>query len=129
MTVTLTIGAAMLLLNIWLMIRCGQARGREKVSVGDGGSEFVIRRMRAHANFGESAPLVLIMIGALDYIGGWQTYIWVVGIGFVIGRIAHAFGMDGGALEKGRMIGTMLTLLSLLALAIFAVIEVYSKLL
>ena len=45
--VTLTIAAGAALVNIWLMIRCGQARTKESVSVGDGGNEFVIRRMRA----------------------------------------------------------------------------------
>ncbi|HEV7232793.1 MAG TPA: MAPEG family protein, partial [Sphingorhabdus sp.] len=53
--VTLTIAAGAALVNIWLMVRCGQARTKESVSIGDGGNEFVIRRMRAHANFVESA--------------------------------------------------------------------------
>jgi hypothetical protein len=44
--VTLTIAAGAALVNLWLMIRCGQARTKESVSIGDGGNEFVIRRMR-----------------------------------------------------------------------------------
>ncbi len=129
MIVTLTIGAALLLINIWLMIRCGQARSKEDISVGDGGNEFVIRRMRAHANFGESAPLVLIMMGGMEYAGGWQTFLWVVGIAYVIGRICHAFGMDGGSFKIGRFIGTIASMLSMLVLAGTAIWEVYSKIL
>ncbi|MEE9432743.1 MAG: MAPEG family protein [Sphingorhabdus sp.] len=129
MIVTLTIGAALLLLNIWLMIRCTQARASEKVSVEDEGNEFVIRRMRAHANFIESAPLVLILLGALEYVSTPETWLWIVGIVYVIGRIAHTFGMDGGSLAKGRFVGTILTLATQLALAITAVISVYSKIL
>ncbi len=129
MTVTLTIGGALLLLNIWLMVRCGQARSREKVNVGDAGNEFVIRRMRAHANFIESAPLVLILLGALEYSQSSTTWLWVIGISYVIGRIAHPFGMDGGSLQLGRMIGTILTLIVQLALAGTAIWSVYSKIL
>jgi uncharacterized protein len=128
LSITLTIGAAAALINIWLMIRCGQARTSEKVSIGDGGSELVIRRMRAHANFIESAPIVLILIAALEITGGTSTWLWCVGICFIIGRLLHPLGMDGGALEKGRMIGTVLTFLTLLGLAAVALVTVYSKL-
>jgi hypothetical protein len=36
--------------------------------------------------------------------------------------------MDGGALAKGRLIGTILTMLTLLGLAVMALVSVYSKL-
>ena len=49
--VTLTFVGVAALVNLWLAIRCGQARTTEKVSIGDGGSEAVIRRMRAHSNY------------------------------------------------------------------------------
>ena len=128
LSITLTIAAAAALINMWLIIRCGQARTSEKVSVGDGGNEFVIRRMRAHANFIESAPIVLILIGALEATGGTSNWLWLVGIVYTLGRLAHALGMDGGALAKGRTVGTLITMLTLLGLAAMALISVYSKL-
>lgn len=127
-SITLTITAAAALLNLWLMIRCGRARISTKVSVGDGGDEFVIRRMRAHANFIESAPIVMILIAALEISGGTSNWLWAVGIGYILGRIAHAFGMDGGAMRAGRAIGTVITMLTLLGLAVMALISVYSNL-
>ncbi len=126
--ITLTLAAAAALINLWLMIRCGQARTSEKISVGDGGSEFLIRRMRAHSNFTESAPIVLILIGALEATGGTSNLLWAVGIAFIIGRLAHGLGMDGGVLGKGRMIGTLLTFLTLIVLAVMALVRVYSNL-
>jgi uncharacterized protein len=126
--ITLTLAAAAALINLWLMIRCGQVRTSEKISVGDGGSELLIRRMRAHANFIESAPIVLILIGALEITGGTSNWLWAVGIAFTIGRLAHGLGMDGGALEKGRLVGTLLTFLTLIGLAVMALIRVYSNL-
>lgn len=119
--VTLTMAAAAALINVWLMIRCGQARTSQKVSVGDGGNEVVIRRMRAHSNFVEYTPFVLILIAALELTSGSATWLWVAGILFMLGRIAHGFGMDGGKLGKGRMVGTLITLLTLVGLAGMAI--------
>jgi len=120
--ITISAAAAAAILSIWLMIRVGQVRTSEKVSVGDGGNEKVIRRMRAHANFVESAPFVLALVAVIELAGkGGNWLAWVVAIYF-LGRIAHAFGMDGQAFSKGRPIGTIITLLTLLGLAIVAVL-------
>lgn len=124
--VTLTIAAGAALVNIWLMMRCGQARTKESVSIGDGGSEFVIRRMRAHANFVESAPFVLVLIAALEATGGTNNWLWGLGIVYIVGRLAHGLGMDGGALGKGRMVGTLTSMLTLLGLAGWALARVYA---
>src|SRR5438309_107194 len=48
--VTMVTTAACALLNMWLGWRVGQYRARFKVSVGDGGEEPLLRRMRAQAN-------------------------------------------------------------------------------
>lgn len=127
LSITLTIAAAAAIINIWLMVRCGLARGKEKVSVGDGGNEFVIRRMRAHSNFIESAPIVLILIAALEYTGGTSTWLWIVGVVYILVRLAHPLGMDGN-FKAGRAIGATGTMLVLLGLAVMALISVYSKL-
>jgi uncharacterized protein len=127
--VTLTIAAGAALVNIWLMVRCGQARTRESVSIGDGGNEFVIRRMRAHANFVESAPFVLILIAALEASGGSNGWLWGLGILYIVGRLAHGLGMDGGTLGKGRMVGTLTTFVTLVGLAGWALWRVYAALL
>lgn len=124
--ITLTIAGAAALINIWLMIRVGQVRTSEKVSVGDGGNDKVIRRMRAHANFGESTPLVLILVAVVELAsiyngGGSPTWLWIVGGLFLLGRVAHGIGMDDGKFGKGRMIGTILSMLILLGLAIYAI--------
>jgi uncharacterized membrane protein YecN with MAPEG domain len=126
--ITLTIAAGAALVNIWLMIRCGQARTRGGVSIGDGGDEYLIRRMRAHANFVESAPFVLALIAALEVTRGSLTWLWWVGITYIFGRLAHGLGMDGGTFAKGRMVGTMITMLTLAGLAGYALWSVYSKL-
>lgn len=126
--ITLTIAAGAALVNIWLMIRCGQARTKGQVSIGDGGDEFLIRRMRAHANFVESTPFVLILIAAIEATQGSPQWLWWVGIAFIVSRLAHGLGMDGGALGKGRMVGTLITMLTLLGLGGYALWSVYTAL-
>ncbi len=120
--VTLCTAAAAALVAIWLMIRVGQVRNAAKIFVGDGGDEKVIRRMRAHANFVESAPFVLILIGAIELAGKGQPWLAYVAGLYILGRVAHAFGMEGDPFGKLRFIGTVVTLLTLIGLGIVAVL-------
>ena len=120
LSVTLSSAAAAAILNIWLMLRVGAVRQAEKISVGDEDNENLIRRMRAQANFVENAPFVLILIAAIELSGRGDPWLaWVAGA-FIIGRVAHAFGMDGGSMQIGRMIGTLVSMLTLLGLAVVA---------
>ena len=120
--ITLTVAGAAALINIWLMIRVGQVRTSEKIRVGDGGNEKVIRRMRAHGNYIESAPFVLVLIGAIELASTTSpVWLWIVGGLYLLGRVAHGVGMDDGRFGKGRMIGTIVTMLVLLGLAIYAI--------
>jgi uncharacterized membrane protein YecN with MAPEG domain len=116
------------LINIWLSIRCGQARVAEKVLMGDGGNEKVIARMRAHANFIEYTPLFLILLVLVEMaLGGGDgtsqgpIWLWIVAGLMLLGRILHALGMDG-TIKKGRPIGMALTMLPMLGLGIYALV-------
>lgn len=120
MPITLTAVGLAALINIWLAVRCGQVRTKEGVSVGDGGNEAMIRRMRAHSNFSEFTPIVLILIGALEYALGTANanWLWYVTGVYMAGRIAHGIGMDGWM--PGRMVGTLITMLTTAGLGLYA---------
>lgn len=121
--ITLVIAAAATLLNLWLATRVGRMRTAHEISVGDGGNEAVIRRMRAHANFTEYTPFFLILLALVELAWGANMWLWATAILFILGRIAHAFGMDGAT--KLRAFGTLTTLLVLLGLAIYALVIAY----
>ena len=123
--ITLAMAGIAAFINIWLMIRVGQVRGSESVNVGDGGNEKVIRRMRAHSNFIESTPFVLILIGLIEMATGPSTWLWAVGSVYMLGRVAHGIGMDEGVFMKGRFIGTVVTMLVLLGLGVYAFVIPY----
>ena len=118
---TLCAAAAAAIINIWLSIRCGMVRTSEKISIGDGGNEKLIARMRAHANFVENTPFVLVLIAALELANGGSTALSAVAGIFMLGRVAHGLGMDGGTFGGGRIAGTLITMLTLLGLGIWAV--------
>jgi uncharacterized membrane protein YecN with MAPEG domain len=119
--ISLAAAGAAALINLWLSIRIGAVRSAKKVSIGDGGDESLIRRMRAQANFIENAPIVLILIALIEFARPLNLWLAIVAGVFTLGRVAHGLGMDGGALGKGRMVGTLTTMLTLLGLGVWAV--------
>ena len=119
---TLSLAAAAAVINFWLAMRCGRVRVAEKINVGTGGSDLMERRMRAQLNFVENTPWVLFLIVALELAGKGAAWLPVVGAVYMTGRVAHGFGMDGAAFAKGRGIGTAITMLTQLGLAVTAVL-------
>ncbi len=117
--IALVLAAACASINVWLGIRIGRMRAHEKVSVGDGGSEPLIRRMRAQANFVENAPFVVILVALIELCAGSSSWLALLALLFVGGRIVHPFGMDGWM--PGRLVGTALTMLIQIVLAIWAI--------
>ncbi len=117
--ITLTAAAAAALINLWLAIRCGRVRTAHKISIGDGGNEALIAAMRAHANFVENTPFVLVLLGVIELALGSTPWLWAVSGLFLIGRVLHGLGMTAG--HRGRLIGTLITMLTLLGLAVVAI--------
>ncbi|WP_017665722.1 MAPEG family protein [Porphyrobacter sp. AAP82] len=118
--VTLAAAAAAAVLNIWLGIRIGALRTALKISVGDGGSEALQRRMRAQLNYVENTGFVLVLIAAIELAGKGSWWLGLVALAYFVGRVAHGIGMDGGKAQVGRMIGTIVTMLTQIGLAIVA---------
>lgn len=119
---TLCLAAAAALVNIWLGMRIGRLRTQLKISIGDGDNELLRRRMRAQLNFAENVPVVVILAGLIEFAGTGGLWLSLVAAVFILGRIAHAFGMDGDTAYRGRMIGTITTMLTQLGLAAVAVL-------
>ncbi len=113
--VTLATAAACALVNLWLAFRIVHLRETQQVLIGDGGDARLITRMRAQANLAEHAPIVLILLGLLELAVGTSPLLWGYGVIFILGRIAHGWGMEHWT--AGRMIGALTTLLVTLGLA------------
>ena len=118
--ITLTIAGAAALMNVWLGLRVSMVRRHHKVSIGDGGNSAVATRMRAHSNFIEYTPFFLILLALVELARGSATWLWAVGIIFVLGRLLHPFGMDRPAPNFMRIAGMVITWACLLGLAAYA---------
>ena len=125
--ITLSLAAAAALINFWLALRCGQVRAKEKINIGTGGNELLERRMRAQLNFAENTPWVLILIAAIELADKGGTWLPYVGGAYMLARVAHGLGMDGGKLEMGRGIGVMVTMLTQIGLAVVAIAVAMGK--
>jgi uncharacterized membrane protein YecN with MAPEG domain len=120
--ITMLTAAAAVFLNIWLGWRIAQHRVEFKTSVGDGGHEPLLRRMRAQSNFIEQAPFFLILLGGLELAGANCLALGIISAVFVLVRIAHGIGMDGGPLHRWRAIGISGSVLCSIILAVWATV-------
>ncbi|RUN77572.1 MAPEG family protein [Sphingomonas sp. TF3] len=123
MPITLMTAGAAAILNLWLAMRTGSVRTKAKIDIGDGGNDLLIRRMRAHANFVEYTPFILILIALIEFTTGTSLWLWVASAVFLLGRVGHALGME--SLPGGRMVGTIITFALLLGLGGYAVVLPY----
>ena len=123
--ITLVMAAAAGLINIWLAVRVTQVRSKNNVWLGDGGHEPVVARTRAHTNFVEYAPFVLILIALVELARGPNLWLWGLGIAFTLARLCHALGMDPTGPKILRRIGAITTLVVLLALSGWALVIGY----
>ena len=119
MPIALFTAGAAALVNFWLSWRIAQLRTSEKIWVGDGSHPLLTARMRAHLNFAEYAPVVLILIALIEATTGSPLWLGIVAALFILGRILHAFGMDGWS--PGRPAGMALTAPIMIGLALYAV--------
>jgi uncharacterized membrane protein YecN with MAPEG domain len=115
MSLNASLGAAMIhsalliLMGVLLTLRViGQRRGAG-VGIGDGGDARLARAIRAHGNFAENAPFAIGSYTLLGLAGASAWLIHVLGIVFLVGRVAHAAGLSQheGA-SVGRFIGMVL---------------------
>jgi uncharacterized membrane protein YecN with MAPEG domain len=127
--VTLAAAASAFLVNMWLGWRVITARRAADVSIGDGGNEAVLRRMRAHANFAEYVPVFLVLLAALELAGANRALLLTAAVAFTLARVAHGIGMDGGTLTRFRVAGMMISTFVSLALAGWAAVLALATLL
>lgn len=107
-----------ILLLMALSFRVGQVRIRDRVNLGDGDNDLLYRRIRAQGNYTEYAPLSLIGLFFMANLLAAPIVLHLAGGAFLLGRILHAVGMEAPkASGKGRVIGMILTMLTLLGQA------------
>lgn len=82
------------LILLVLAYNVGSRRGAQgQLQPGDLGDAKLLRAIRAHGNFAEHAPMVLLLLMVLAMLGIESLWLHVFGATFTIGRVIGAFGM------------------------------------
>ena len=110
MTITLLYAG---LLSLWLLVLSARviAIRSQGISLGDGGNPVLLRRIRAHGNFAEYVPMILVMIGFLEISHFSALWIHLLGGTLVVSRLLHGYALSfNESFKFGRIGGTALTL-------------------
>jgi uncharacterized protein len=96
-------------------------RIRLKAAFGDADDAKLISASRSHGNLAEHAPIVILLIAMLEMTRANHLALMGVGALFLIGRVAHIFGLytpsEPGKPPVGRQIGVMVTWATLAVLS------------
>lgn len=121
--ITLLYAALCTLLILVLAGRVIAARWQHKVGLGDGGNTELNRRVRAHANAVEYVPLALILLGGMELNGYPDWLVHAFGAALLVSRLLHAWGLAvSSGTSPGRFLGTVLTLLLMIAMCVMAIV-------
>lgn len=93
-TVTPVYASLIALLFVLLSLRVIAARRQSSVPLGDGGDPILLRRLRAHGNFAEYAPLVIVLMALTELQWGTSITLHAIGLFLLGGRLVHAFGVS-----------------------------------
>ena len=109
MIVTPIYAGLLAILFFVLSMRVVKLRGHG-ASLGDGGNPLLLRRIRAHGNFAEYVPFILLMMGMLE-LSHFSVYLLhALGITLAIARLLHGYALSFSERFKfGRFWGTALT--------------------
>jgi uncharacterized membrane protein YecN with MAPEG domain len=125
MPVTLGTGGLLGLYYIYLSARVVLARGKSKISLGDGSTGSVpigkeseasalMVACRVHSNFIEYVPLALILMGGIESAGASHLFLQLLALLLIAGRIAHPLGMTRPVPNPFRAGGIILTMLTII---------------
>ena len=114
MIVTPIYAGLLALLFFVLSLRVVKLRGHG-ASLGDGGNPLLLRRIRAHGNFAEYVPFILLMMAMLELSHFSSYLLHALGLALVVARLLHAYALSFTEKFKfGRFWGTALTFMLLL---------------
>ena len=122
--VSLYVGINALLLLV-LAVNVGSRRGaQQQLQPGDVGDAVLTRAIRAHGNFAEYAPIVLLLLLVLALLGFRPLWLHVYGAAFTVGRVIGAFGMMRAKHPNAlRFTGNLVTGLALLSGGLAAIVS------
>ncbi|MCU0909552.1 MAG: MAPEG family protein [Rhodobacteraceae bacterium] len=115
LAITGSYAAALTLFYLLLSARVIAKRRGHRINLGDGDDPDMLRRMRAHGNFAEYAPLGLLLLAIAELQGEAALWLHLTGGLLLAGRLMHGvnftFALKSMPLRTGGMVLTFLSLL------------------
>ena len=110
------------LLYAFLGLRVARFRRGNKIVFGDADNLYLRSAIRAHANFAEYVPIIVLINAMLEMGGAASVQMHVLLGTLTVSRILHPFGMHAKPMTPqfivGRIVGMILTFLVLVASAV-----------
>lgn len=113
MSVTPVYAALLTIVFVALSARVIAIRRSSQISLGDGGNDQLLRRIRAQGNFAEYVPLTLLLMTLIEIQGHSDWTLHMIGASLFAGRLLHAYGVSM-RLGKARIAGMALTFTALI---------------
>jgi|TARA_B110000091_G_C13788193_1_gene464335 hypothetical protein len=103
-----------------------KGRFTKKISLGDGGDHHFQQMIRAHGNFSEYTPIVLILLFIAEINLSNSIILHLAGTALLSGRFIHAFGLRRhSGISWQRISGMLLTFASLITLSVLNILILY----
>lgn len=117
--ITMGYAALLALLLLVLSMRVVDGRRRFGVNLGDGDNPAMQRRIRAHANFVEYVPLLLILLALLEAAALPSWLLHSFGATLLVARLLHGYALAFSEhWMAGRFVGTLLSFILLAVMAL-----------
>jgi uncharacterized protein len=103
---------------VGLTVHVIMARAKAGISILDGGNATLAQAMRRHGNFAELVPMAVLLMAIAELLGTGSTWLHVIGVLLLVGRIVHPFGISADrAVTVPRIAGASATMLATLMAA------------
>ena len=122
LTITAFYLSLLLVMQVVYTLHVIRARIKGKVPIGHGDNKTLLRRIRGHANFTETVPIMLFALALLEWQQqpGWLLH--SLGAALLIARALHYAGMVNPAVWHLRRAGMVTTLLLMLIAAVLLMV-------
>lgn len=125
MPITTLYAALLALLQVVLAGFVVRARRAHKVNLGAGPRGEIEQPVRVHANLAENAPIFLLLLLLAELAPSPAGLLHGAGVVFCAARLLHAVGLsERPGRSFGRFWGTLLTWLTIVALALYLLVRV-----
>jgi uncharacterized protein len=119
--------AILALLYVVLGLQVSRLRRGNRVLFGDGDNRQLRSAIRAHANFAEYVPIIVLMVALLEMSGTPAPRVHLLMATLLVARLLHPLGMYVGprtlTFQICRVGGISLTLLALVAAAVMMLLR------